>query len=84
MTVTLKLSPDIERRLCEQAASQGRTIEAYLERLAEQSATGGNGTASARLPEEWITAWEYWADTSQTLPPGTDDSRENIYTDGGE
>jgi hypothetical protein len=47
MSVTIHLRPETERRLAEQAARQGLTLPAYLERLAEREASETNGAAAA-------------------------------------
>jgi hypothetical protein len=45
-TVTVQLDPDTERKLRRQANQVGLTLEAYLERLADQAVA--NGTTAAR------------------------------------
>jgi hypothetical protein len=47
--VILLLPPDTEQNLRDKAAQCGRTLEAYLEQLAEQDVRG-NGAAAALLP----------------------------------
>ena len=37
MTLTLKLSPDLETRLAQEAASEGLPVEKYAVRVLEQS-----------------------------------------------
>ena len=79
MTVTLNLHPDALRRLREKAARQGQTLEAYLEKLALDSA---DDTAAASA--EWVTAWRTWAAGHDRLSHIADDSRESIYAERGE
>jgi hypothetical protein len=83
MTVTLHLSPETVRRLRDQAAQNGQTLEAYLEELAEKSA-GASGEAEDRTPEDWVAEWRSWMASHRRLSTVADDSRESIYADRGE
>jgi len=51
-TVTLLLAPDTERKLRRQANEAGQTLEAYLERLAENAAASGTLNGCVVAPEE--------------------------------
>jgi hypothetical protein len=87
-SVTIQLTPDTERRLREQAAQSGESLESLLQRLAEQAAAVGNGTAKkpdAELtPEQWSVEWRAWAASHKATPGVLDDSRESIYAGRGE
>lgn len=84
MTVTLALSPDIERRLREQAALGGKTLEQHLAYLAEQSVVVGNGTKAALPLDQWVDEWRAWTANHRTSSQIADDSRESIYAGRGE
>ena len=84
MIVTVDLPPEIALRLAEKAAGAGKTIEAYLEGLAEDEVHGRNGH------EDWsselsVADFEHLLDelaAGPTLPQLPDDfSRADIYTD---
>jgi hypothetical protein len=82
MTITLRLNAEVERRLAEEAARSGLTVEQYVERLAEQSVAVGR--AAATSPEVWEAEWRAWAAGHQALPSAADDDRESIYAGRGE
>ena len=42
-SITVHLTPDIERKLREQAGAVGLALEVYVQQLAEQNATNGAG-----------------------------------------
>lgn len=83
MTITLHLSPEVERRLQEEAARHGRTVEEYVQRLAEQSVSAGMPPRPLSA-EEWIAEWRAWAASHKALPYIVDDDRESIYAGCGE
>jgi hypothetical protein len=82
MTVTISLPAKTEQVLREKAARLGQTLEAYLERLAVESAA--SATAAERPPQEWVAEWRAWAASHRTLPHLADDSRESIYAGRGQ
>jgi hypothetical protein len=91
MPVTLDLSPATMERLKSKAAERGRTVEAYLQELAERDAIGENGSvgregafAASMSAEEWSSAWRAWAAGHRGLPGIADDSRESIYEGRGQ
>jgi hypothetical protein len=45
--ITIRLQPEIERRLKEKAKQDGETLESLLERLAEHAAGNGNSPPAA-------------------------------------
>jgi hypothetical protein len=83
MDITLRLNADVERRLIEEAARNGLTVEEYIKRLAEQTVTGGPA-APAIPPESWEAEWRAWAAGHRALPSVADDDRESIYAGRGE
>jgi hypothetical protein len=62
-TVTVQLAPDTERKLRHQANLAGQSLEAYLERLAEQAVA--NGTTAAD-PGESVKQPRYISDPRPT------------------
>jgi hypothetical protein len=78
MSVTLHLTPDLERRLREQAAGRSQSLEEYLERLAEESLRA-ESSPPPRTADQWEAEWRAWAAGHATLPTAADDSRESIY-----
>jgi hypothetical protein len=83
MNITLQLEADLERRLRDEAARKGQTVEQYLEWLIEQSLPTVPATA-ALSAEEWIAELRAWAASHKPSPVRVDDSRESIYAGRGE
>jgi hypothetical protein len=81
MTLTLKLSPETEKKLREKAARAGQTLEAYLEQLAAESAGGSAATLSAN---EWAVQLRAWIASHKSLDTPAHDSRESIYEGRGQ
>jgi hypothetical protein len=50
VTITLSLAPDTERKLHEQAAANGQTVEGFISGLLEE-VVDDDGTRSAMLPQ---------------------------------
>ena len=79
MTITVELTPETESRIAEQAASQGVSVEEYVQKVLES-------VIGVRLPaplherkerfERWLKSHSYI-----TAPPLSDEaiSRESIY-----
>jgi predicted transcriptional regulator len=84
MRVTLNLSPETEQRLKELAAHRGQTLEAYLERIAEETAKYSTPPPPQLSAEQWIAELRAWAASHPPLPTIADDSRESIYEGRGE
>ena len=91
MPVTLDLSPATMERLKSKADERGRTVEAYLQELAERDANGDNASVgreaafAAQVPaEEWSSAWRAWAAGHCVVSGVADDSRESIYEGRGQ
>ncbi len=84
MAITLNLDPETERRLRERAAERGRTLETYLEHLAEEqcqakeSATAASSEASSTV--EFEHQLDALSDGLPDLPPlPADLSRTDLY-----
>ena len=83
MTITLRLSAEVELRLREVAARHGLTVDAYVQRLAEQSVSAARDPAA--IPQaEWEAEFRAWAASHKPLPYLVDDDRESIYAGRGE
>jgi hypothetical protein len=80
MTVTLKLTPEIEAGLLAQAKASGMTLEEYLLSLVEASVFSGK---QALASDERASAFEAWSASHRATPPLSDDavSREAMYGD---
>ncbi len=79
--MSLHLSPDLEERLKGLAATDGLSVDAFLQRVVEERA---GGAAPSRLSaEEWSRQFEEWADSFPSAPPIPDEalSRESLYPD---
>jgi hypothetical protein len=85
MTLHLRLTPELEARLRERAAAEGKdpatlVAEAVTEKLLPPNGPGSQPPTQARLP-----AWNRFVAAmrrhGETLPPKhfVDDSRESIY-----
>lgn len=86
-SITLELRPDMERKLREQAARTGQTLEALLLRAVEQVAAADPAPASTAdqlTPEQRSAEWRAWVASHKPLPYMADDSRESIYEGRGE
>ena len=84
MTIVLHLSPEMEVKLLQHAASVGKRPEdlalgALEEQLAVVPAVTESGT-----PQQWVADFRRWAESHRRLPIEADDSRESIYAGRGE
>lgn len=91
MSVTLQLPTDVEMQLRQKAAQAGRSLEAYLEQLAQAAVRAEIGTVSTQMPspdeipaDEWIAQLRAFAASHRSLPTLADDSRKSIYEGRGE
>ena len=85
MTLTLKLSPETEKKLREKAARAGQTLEAYLEQLAAESSAGGS--AATLSAKEWAVQFRAWIASHKSLATPADDKAfpvGRILPDGAE
>jgi hypothetical protein len=83
MNITLNVDAEVERKLQQAAALTNMTVEAYNQRLVEQS-VGVIPKANTMPPEEWRAAFWAWIASHKPLPNEADDSRESIYAGCGE
>jgi uncharacterized protein (DUF1778 family) len=87
MSITLDLSPEIERLLRQKAALQGLELETYLGHLAERDAQAVNGkTEAASVAHVFPADFDRLVDElSEGLPPlptlPPDWSRAHLYAD---
>ncbi len=94
MTVTIKLKPEIEKRLAERAKENGLKIETYLEvfieeRLDDEIETSveekEKSFSETATTEEWLAEFHKWVDSHKDRgePFLSDEAlrRENIYED---
>lgn len=90
MSLTIQLTPEMEARLREQAAAEGKdpaefAVEAVVERLTMSGTSLPSSVVAQRL-EALNRFVEGMREHAKTLPPGhiVDDSRETIYEGRGE
>lgn len=90
MSLSIQLTSEMEARLREKAAAQGKdpvalALEAVTERLAAPDDFVSPATAEERL-EAWNRFAASMREHARNLPPGhlVDDSRESIYEGRGE
>ncbi|MDQ3815252.1 MAG: hypothetical protein M3347_15125 [Armatimonadota bacterium] len=97
MTLTIELTPAEEAQLQQQASGRGLTVSEYMHHLlmAQLGTSSSNGAAqperklpfaATATPEEWIRAFNQWADSHQDIQANIPDEalrRENIYDDRG-
>jgi hypothetical protein len=91
-TLTIQLPRETEQKLREKASRSGKSLETYLQELAERAAReeAANGsvptpqTQSVLTPEQRAAAWRAWVERQPVRPVIADDSRESIYEGRGE
>jgi hypothetical protein len=88
---TLQLPPETAQKLRTKASRSGKSLEAYLQEIAERAAQDdASGPAPRPSPppersaEQWIAEWRAWVDSRPVRPVLADDSRESIYEGQGE
>lgn len=84
--MTIKLPAEIEARLRERAAAEGKDAEALaVEAVAARvGMPAGRGDLRDRPYAEWAAAFWAWVASHPALPYVADDSRESIYEGCGE
>ena len=79
MTITFELKPEVESRIAEQAASQGMSVETYIQSVLESLVSVSIMTP----PQKRKQKFEAWLKTHSYInaPPLSDEaiSRESIY-----
>jgi hypothetical protein len=88
MTLTVQISPELEKRLEAEAAEQGLTTAEYVRAVLEKMfATPGRAPLwMTATKEEWLKSFNDWMDSHDaTLPPLSEEaiSRETIYGERG-
>jgi hypothetical protein len=88
MIITFQISPETEQLLQEKASRHGRSLEAYLQELAEREAHRADSIArsdvEATPADQWVARWTAWAQNHPVSAATADDSRESIYAGRGE
>jgi hypothetical protein len=81
-SVTVRLDPELERKLREKAAHSGQTLELYLERLAALDAYDGPRATDVDLSEEEFERLLDALSVATSVPhlPG-DFCRTDVYQD---
>lgn len=85
MTLTLSFPPELEAKLRQRAAAEGKDPETLVREAVEQKLGAERPTpAHAKGFDEWRTEFEAWVAGHRPVEHEVDDSREAIYGDGGE
>jgi hypothetical protein len=85
VTITLQVSEETERRLQAKASAAGKSVEAYIQDLAEREAQAVRlPLGPERTPEQRVAQWRAFASSRPARPVIADDSRESIYEGRGE
>jgi hypothetical protein len=82
MTLTLQLSPEMEAKLRERAAREGKPVDAFtVQAIGEYLAIPATPKIDPNsLPyDEWLKLWRAWVDRDWPQVAHLDDSRESIY-----
>jgi predicted transcriptional regulator len=80
MTLTLKLTPEIEAKLRELSLATGRLPEELALDAIEQNLVEEPNTPAIPY-EEWARLFDEWLKSHRSRNPNFDDSRESIYPD---
>ncbi|MCY7321304.1 MAG: hypothetical protein LH660_05760 [Phormidesmis sp. CAN_BIN36] len=83
MTITLKLKPEIEQQLLNQAAAKGLAVETFLEQLIETQLIQSQTSSKELSDEEWeATLMQIGSRQSLRKASLSDEaiSRESVYT----
>ena len=90
MVLSIELTPEMEARLRERAAAEGKDPNALVLEAVAEKLSAPNGPASQSASEGRLQAWNRFLaatrDHAAALPPAhfVDDSRESIYEGRGE
>ena len=82
MTITIDLKPQVESQIAAQAAAQGLSVEAFVQKLLEKSVVSNNSPDEISL-EEFERDMDMLAEGLEHLPINYQGnySREDIYLD---
>ncbi|HEY6345647.1 MAG TPA: hypothetical protein VIY49_29460 [Bryobacteraceae bacterium] len=91
MTITLKLTPEVEAGLLTRAQAEGLGVSDYVQHLVLEKIAARPDVAARPAyelpPEEWIRKFDAWTEShaALNLPPLFDEdiSRESIYRERG-
>ncbi len=86
MTLTIELTPEVEKRLQHEAKQRGVASELYARQLLEEKLLPASATASQKSPQERVKAFNEWVNSHDpNLPPLPDEAyeRESFYGERG-
>ncbi len=83
MTLSIRISGDMESRLLEQARAAGKNIESYVADLLQEHASRGIEDVRELEADEWDRALDEWVNMHPNPEVLIDDSRESIYGERG-
>lgn len=87
MTLLLELTPEIEARLREQAAAEGKDPVVFAREALEEkldAAREAEDEARRLSANQRAARWLAWVDRHESVAHFVDDSRESIYEGRGE
>ncbi len=86
MTLTIRLSEEVELKLAQQASAEGVDVATFVEELVSQTILEAcdQQTQPQLSPAEFTAQLKSIAAMHPASIGGVDDSRESIYEDGGE
>jgi predicted transcriptional regulator len=85
MTLSLSLSPELEAKLRQRAAAEGKDPETLVREAVEQKlGTEQPAPAHTKGFEEWRAEFDAWVASHKPVGHEVDDSRESIYRGRGE
>ena len=84
MSIVLRLSPETEAKLLQQAVLVGKPPEGLAMKALEVQLATENPVMEAQTAEQWVADYHRWAESHRRLPHEADDSRESIYAGHGE
>ena len=84
MTVTLSFPPEVEAKLREQAAAQGKDVETVVREAVEAKLAEGSAGVPVTAADRWEAEFDAWVAGHRPVSHTVDDSREGIYAGRGE
>jgi hypothetical protein len=85
MTLTLSFPPELEAKLRQRAAAEGKDPETLVREAVEQKLGAEQPVpADAKGFDEWQAEFNAWVASHQPIGHEVDDSRESIYRGRGE
>jgi hypothetical protein len=88
MTVHLRLLPEIEARLREQAAAAGKDVNSFVQDLLLASLDAhparADGRRNGKKDADWNARLDDWIAGFEVAPADVGDGRDSIYSGRGE